>query len=296
MYIPIWLIIFIFVLWLFTRSNKSGQTTFSNSRKKILSYKLDIQIEPSWYEIYKKASGKNGKELNDYIDSKLKEIENLEYDDGSLWGKRYFFTEYYDASSGLITKFQRVVKGEKQVCFPVSEFGDSGYIFNSDSGLGNLGKETEHQRENRKKLSVEIGESYIRNDIYDKYIGGAKSESDYLEENYLFKFPLHDMFEFFYSLGARFDGAEESVVIKWPDHIEAKFKELGIKYEKQFEFEPTQFNIEEHDRELYEKLGRPKISMGNSGRFHSSYLSCNNTYFGLDLKIFRPSENDRIGY
>lgn len=293
MYIPAWLIIgaIIVGIYYFSKSRKGAlksNNNMTNIFKQNFSYKLDIYIEPNWFELYKKTSPKKSeKELEKEFVQKTEKSENA---DDDLVGRRYFFTEYYDSATGLTTKFQRVFYfSGKQFFYPVDEFGDSGYFFRSDWGLGN--RESDEDRERRKKLTVQIGENYIRNEIFDKYIGGPRSDFDYEKENYLFQFPLNEIFNFLFALGQRFHDTEDKPIIKWPDHIEEKFKELGIKYETFFDYEPTEFNIEEHDKELYEKLGKPKIALyGNE----KGYLSANEASFGVSLKIFRPGENDRI--
>jgi hypothetical protein len=258
------------------------------------SYKLDIYIEPWWFKLYKIASGgKSEEELSKEIKAKEKTQEDM---DTSLFGRRYYFTEYYDSSTGLTTRFQRVfLPSGKQIFYPVDEFGDRGYFFDIDGGIKLPAEESDKKREQRKKLSVEIGDSFIRNDIFDKHIGGPRSDFDYEDENYLFQFPLHDIFNFLLELGQRFHDTENNTIIKWPDHIEKKFKELGIKYETYFDYEPEPFDIEKHDKEFFEKLGKPKISLYPSDR-NSGYLTSekDGTSFGVSLKIFRPGENDRI--
>lgn len=258
------------------------------------SYKLDIHIEPWWFKLYKKASGEaSEKKLSKEIEEKEKKSEDV---DSNLYGRRYYFTEYYDSSTGLTTRFQRVfLPSGKQVFYPVDEFGDRGYFFESDSGLKASLDETDEKRAKRENLSIDIGDSFIRNNIFDKYIGGPRADFDYEKENYLFTFPLYEIFNFLFALGQRFHDAETNTIIKWPDAIEKKFKELGIKYETFFDHGPTEFNIEEHDKEFFEKWGKPKISLYSSER-ESGYLTSeeDGTSFGVSLKIFRPGENDRI--
>lgn len=258
------------------------------------SYKLDIHIEPSWFSVYKNVSGeKSEKKLEKELKAKVKKTEDK---DANLWGRRYYFTEFYDSSTGLTSRFQRVIfPSGKQLTYPVDEFGDSGYFFESDGDIGLVFKENEKQREYRKKLSIEIGENYIRNDIFDKHIGGPKSDFDYKDENYLFRFPLHDIFNFLLALGQRFHDTERNTIIKWPDSINKKFKEQGIKYETHFDGEPTPFDIKKEDKEFFEKWGKPEVSLYTPSRFGwSSLESKNGTNFSVVLKIFRPGENDRI--
>lgn len=267
--------------------------------KQNFSYKLEIYIEPRWYEIYKKIS--NPKDEEKWEKTTSKKVEDFEKSDdksSSLWGRRYIFTEYYDSVSGLTSRFQRVLfwnGGQK--FYPVDEFGDAGWVFDADSSLKAKIDESDDARESREKLSIEIGENFIRNEIFDKYIGGARSGFDYEKENYLFSFPIQEVFDFLLALGTRFHDTENNTIIKWPDQIEAKFKEHGIKYETHFDHEPKEFNIQEHDAAFYEKWGKPKICLFGGKRFQSSYLiGPDGTHYGIDLKIFRPGENDRIGF
>jgi hypothetical protein len=265
--------------------------------KQKFSYKLDIHIEPNWYNLYKKLHNpKSEKDFEKIVETKIKEIEK---DDGStnLWGRQYYFTEYYDSASGLIQRFQRVIcQNGKQYFYPIDEFDDRGYIFASDYKFFDV-RESDEKRNAREKLSIDIGEDFIRNDIFDKYIGGPKSDSDYEKENYLFQFPLSDVLSFLFALGHRFHGTERNTIIKWPDQIEKKFKELGIEYETYFDYDPEPFDIEKYDKEFFEKWGKPKICLYGGDRFHSSYfVTKDRTYYGVQLKMFRPGENDRIGW
>lgn len=302
MYIPAWLIISLIILGIYFFAKAKKQNPTNNSMPEIFkdkfSYKLDIHIEPNWYKIYKKLYGpKSEKEFEKIFEEKHKKMEKD--DTSSLWGRRYYFTEYYDSASGLTTRFQRVLcQNGKQYFYPVDEFGDSGYIFESDSSLhvGIQDKNYEKKKDERQKLSVEVGEDFIRNDIFDKHIGGPKGSWDYEKENYIFSFPLYEVFNFLLALGTRFHDTERNTIVEWPEHIQKKFKEAGIEYEKIFEFEPTLFDIEKHDKDFFEKTGRPKISLSSSDRFNSTYLKDKtDTYYGVELKLFRPGENDRVG-
>ncbi|PIQ74161.1 MAG: hypothetical protein COT61_00275 [Candidatus Portnoybacteria bacterium CG09_land_8_20_14_0_10_44_13] len=300
MYIPTWLIIGVIILGIYYFTKLKKQNPNSNNMPNIFkqnfSYKLDIHIEPNWHKLYKKLYGpKSEKEFEKIFEEKHKKMEKD--DSFSLWGRRYYFTEYYDSASGLTTRFQRVLcQNGKQYFYPIDEFGDRGYVFDSDSGLNSPIDENDKKREHREKLSVEIGEDFIRNDIWDKHIGGPKESWDYEKENYIFSFPLYEVFNFLFALGQRFHDTERNTIVKWPDHIEKKFEEAGIEYEKIFEFEPTLFDIEKHDKDFFEQIGRPKISSSSSDRFQSTDLKDkNDTYYGVELKIFRPGENDRIG-
>jgi len=300
MYIPAWLIVgaIIVGVWYFAKSKKQhpAENNMPQIFKQKFSYKLDIHIEPNWYNLYKKLHNpKSEKDFDKVVEAKIKETEK---DDGStnLWGRRYYFTEYYDSASGLTQRFQRVIcQNGKQYFYPINEFGDRGYVFASDDKFDV--REGDEKRDARQKLSIDIGEDFIRNDIFDKYIGGPKSDFDYEKENYLFQFPLSDVFSFLFALGHRFHDTEGNTIIKWPDQIEKKFKEFGIEYETYFDYDPEPFDIEKHDKEFFEKWGKPKICLYGEDVFHSGYLvTKDKTYYGVQLKMFRSGENDRIGW
>lgn len=302
MYIPTWLLIIaaIAAIYFFSRSKKSvggstlatGISNVENIFKQPFSYRLDISIEPNWYNLYKKLhSKKSEKEFEKLVAAKAKEAEK-DSDSTNLWHRRYIFTEYYDSASGLTQRFQRVIcPNGKQYFYPVEEFGDIGYVFESDNDLGPDRKPEEDT------LSIKIDESSIYHDIFDKHIGGEKVFFD--EENRLFQFPLSDVFNFLFSLGMRFHDTERNMIIKWPEEIEKKFKECGIEYETMFDYEPDELKLEEWDKDFYEKLGKPKvsnISIDSSGPGHFAALrTADHTYYSVGLKIFRPGENDRIG-
>lgn len=292
MYISGWLIFVIVVgaIYFFSRSKNRPQ--IENLLKPSFSYKLDISIEPGWYEIYKRLSGEKSEEaLKKRLDKKVAD------GDSDLWHRRYHFTEYYDSVTGLTTRFQRVfLNNGKQYFYPADKFGDRGFIFESDIDFKS--RETDEDKAKQDRLSVQVGEDFIRSSIFDKYIGGPRSDFDYEESDYVFKFPLYETFNFLLTLGTRFHQAEQNVIIKWPEYLEKKFKELGIEYETIFDHEPSVFDIEKYDKELYEKLGKPKISSSSKdSQFFSTYLKSkeNGTHYSVDLKIFRPEENDRIG-
>jgi len=301
MYIPIWLIIIAVIagIYFFNRSKKNGSgglatgiSNMENIFKQPFSYRLDITIEPNWNALYKKiVNPESDKEWEKIIEKKRKDLDKDDIE--NIFGRRYHFTEYYDSTSGLTTRFQRTYLGNGKHYFRTAdEFGDRGYVFGSD------GDYELDEMDEKQKLSVEVGEDFIRNDIFDKHIGGARGDWDYEKENYLFRFPLHEVFNFLFALGTRFHDTERKIVIKWPEEIEKKFKEYGIKYETIFDYEPDELKLEEWDKDFYEKLGKPKvsnISIDSRVPGHSAYLSTeDHTHYSVALKIFRPGENDRI--
>ena len=292
MYIPIWLIVIIVIGWYFySRSQEENKNVHNHEQN--FSYKLDISIEPNWREIYKElVNPKSDKEWNKIINEKTKDLKKK--DTENLFGRRYHFTEYYDSVSGLTTKLQKTICSDgKEYSNFVNEFGDSGYVFDSDASWNYSIHDDEKRTEKRDRLAVEITEDGIYNNIFDEFIGGKKSF--YKKEDVVLNFPLYEVFNFLFALGQRFHDTENNTVIKWPKQIEKAFKKSGIKYEKYFDYEPEEFDIEKHDKDFFEKWGKPKISLYSSDRFHSTYLVFKNkTYYSVRLKIFRPEENDRI--
>lgn len=264
------------------------------------SYKLDISLEPNWVAIYKKLSALESE--NEWEKLIQKKIDLLKEDEErSLFGRRYKFIEYYDSVSGITTRFQRILLNSgKQLFSATDEFGDRGFLVESDSNFSHLQNEKDSfkKREARNKLSVEIGDSYIRNNIFDMYAGGLKSGFQYENEDYLFNFPIRDVFNFLFQLGQRFHGVERNMIIKWPDQIENKFKENNIEYETLFDYAPDELPLEVWDKAFYEKWGGPKvakISIDSDIPGHWTVLKTNDdTYYDVRLKIFRPGENDRI--
>lgn len=294
MYIPGWILagIVIAVFIYLNSKQKKPVTAFDTaSGSEKMSYRLSIWMEPNWYEIFMKIYKPKDEKEKEKLEKRLEKIKKDP--DSDIWGRRYSFVEYYDAATGLTMHYQTThyKDGRRQSAF-VDEFKDRGAIFESESKW-EIGGGDEKRKESE-RISVEISENYIRNNIYDQYIGGSKSDFDYTEDDYLFYFPLHDVFNFLHALGTRFHEAEENTIIKWPDGIQKKFDENGIKYETYFEFEPKVFDVEKHDKEFYEKMGKPKIALGKSDRFHSSFLQSKEAFYSVSLKMFRPDENDRI--
>lgn len=296
MYIPAWILIgMIVAAFVFYSRSKQSNGSLNILKQSLeaprYSYRLAISFEPNWYQILKKIYAPKDEKEWEVCEQKIKAIKKNQ--DADMFGRRYRFTEYYDASSGLIQRFQLTLfPSGKQLFAPVDEFGDRGKIFESmDSYERDL---SEEEQIFRKQLTVEVGEDFIRKNIYDEHIGGPKIDFDYEKKDYLFSFPLHDVFNFRYALGSRFVGTEDNTVIKWPNTIEKTFKELSIKYETYFDYEPDALKMEEYDKQFYERMGKPKIISGGSSRFHQGYLSSDSGFYSMSIKLFRPGENDRI--
>jgi len=295
MYIPTWFLLVFLVIgfYIYLKTGRNLKTQIKQKDlSSLYSYQLDIHIEPNWYGLYRALhKDKTDEEFEEFF--KHNPFASGKKEKEGLWGQRFFFTEYYDSSTGLTTKLQRIVDQEGgQRFFPVDKFGSAGYILDSDKEKFDR-NETDEDRRKRDELTVEIGEDFIRNDIFEHLIGGLKNDFEYTEDNYPFRFPLRDVFNFLFSLGQRFHGLEECTVLKWPDHIEDKFKQFGIKYDKFLEFEPPIFDLEKQDQDFFERIGRPKVS--SSDQRDSTFLKDEiGTHYGIRLKLFRPDENPRI--
>lgn len=304
MYIPTWILIGLVVAF-FVYSSKqqkggnSGILGINSNKKEDFAYKLTVSLEPNWYQIIKRLYKPDSDNEWEKLEKKLEKIKKDP--DVDLVGRRYLFTEFYDSRSGMTSRFQRTFyPNGKQVLACVEEFGDGGYLYEAlrDEVWNKIMNEKKRDKgeEEQQNLAIQIGENYIRKNIFDKYVGGMKYDFDFEDKDYVFHFPLHDIFNFLFALGQRFYDTEDRTIVKWPDKIEQQFKKLNIKYETYFDFEPKLFDIEEHDSEFYQKMGKPKVSLYSDSQFQKGYLSSDEAYFSVSLKLYRPDsfENNRI--
>lgn len=264
---------------------KEEPNKFSLSKK--MSYKLDVYMEPHWGRFYKKVFDNVSEDLVfAEIDKKKETSANI---DSNLYGRRYYFTEYYDSSTGLTMRFQRVIyPSGKVLVFPVDEFGDTGYFFESDGQINR--DENSEERIKRGKLLVKVGENFVCNNVFDE--NGIGEKMIFEKEDYLFQFPLNDIFNFRFALGKKYHDTENNAILKWPDQIQNKFDDLGIKYETYFEYEPDSLDIDENDKEFYERWGRPVVALSTNS--DDTSLRMDGTAFGVKLKIFKPIDNERF--
>jgi hypothetical protein len=95
------------------------------------SYRLTIVVEPQWAEIIRRVVGlKDAREQEDF-GNKLK--DHLQPD--RMLHRRYDFTEFFDAPSGMTIRFQRThIDGKTHTGF-VRTFRDAGYLFGRDNPL-----------------------------------------------------------------------------------------------------------------------------------------------------------------
>lgn len=282
--------------------NNNREESAVNKKSKEFSYRLSISMEPTWDLIYKKIlNPKSEEEWIENIEGKKNELEKPNLNSGRLYGRRYSFIEYYDSATGLTSRFQNSSDKDetKKYYSPVEEFGQKGFVFDSDSDKRmNLKIGEKNYREKLEKLeslTVEINEDSIYNEIFEKNIGGPRLL--YEKKNRLFKFPLFEVFNFLIKLGLRFHEAEKNVIIKWPDSIQEKLNKSGIKYAllpRNYIFKDVEievFNLEENDKEFYLSNGLPKIGLSDT---HRGYFGSKLCHYSLRVEIFRPGENERI--
>lgn len=90
MYIPSWLIVVLILVGIFWY-NRSKRTSVGSridqapsmaSSQAAYSYKLDIHIEPNWFELYKKAriGGLSDDQIHEEIQKKIKDSEDPDSD------------------------------------------------------------------------------------------------------------------------------------------------------------------------------------------------------------------------
>ncbi len=246
---------------------------------KQFGYKLDVTPFVDWKRLAEKIAGSE-------ISQELKEMF-AEYEKNGrhgIYGTYYEFTEYYDSASGLTSRFQRIASGDIERTFPTDEFMHCGYMFGSK-----MGPTVDRVLEN--KYAVAITEDSIRNNCFDQYIGGLDTIGK--KEDWLVIFPLNSIVQFLVELGLRFDDSEDNLIIKWPDHIEKELKDRGFSYEHRLAYEATIFDIEKHDKDFYEKNGKPKISLYGGG---DPVFISKEVEYRIKFKMFRPKNNERLGW
>jgi hypothetical protein len=213
----------------------------------------------------------NWKNMNgdEYGDLNLSYYPNLSEEKKNLpeviWGREYYFTEYYDSTSGLITRFKKIIKNNKEYFSAVDELQDGEF-----SGL----------------------------EVTDDSITLSEGMGMF------FHFPLHKVFNFLIRLGQRFPGVEGHPIFKWPEHIESEFKKLGINQDRTFgthqQYEWDEKNIidfDKHDKDFFVEIGKPIVGGLDGGCGFQMFKGLNGTSYGVKLKIFLPSEhgeNERI--
>jgi hypothetical protein len=281
------------------------------------SYKLKINLIPNWENIYKKCSSDESEERqNEFIKKMEEKIKDADFAESVLWGRNYDFTEFYESTSGLITRFQEITfphQNFKKTFSIVNEFGESGDLIENAwySPLGVTEEERKHGREKRNKYCLEITERSVKNFLYRDFRDGDST----MDKNELFNFPLYEAFNFLLRFNLRYG---KHGVIKWPDTIEDLLKVENIEYDvpkygnyltdvkivdiesrkKHYEelkkegFEDADKNYEE-DKDFFQSTGNPKMTYSTT----SGSFTADVAWYRIELEIFEPSEgkysNDR---
>ena len=153
-------------------------------------YSLRIRVEPQWAEIIKKVVGLAEDERTAFGE---KIGQNLRED--CMLNRKYVFTEYFDATSGMMVKYQRtdLLRGSRWESWGnfVDEFGDAGYLFGSSSPLM---PDSDHE-----KYSIHVTEYGIRTNCFE--FGSA---SHWREGDHLFFIPTDAIVEFLVEAQLRF--------------------------------------------------------------------------------------------
>jgi hypothetical protein len=229
-----------------------------------------MEIEPEWAEIIKRVVGlKNDQEQKDFS-TKLK--EHLQAD--RMLHRHYDFTEFFDASTGLTTKFQRVHTDGKTYSGFVGEFGDAGYLFGRNNPL--------MPEDKKEKYQIGVSEHAIYTECFDPFTGRINSFGG----DVLFVFPIDAVLEFGIAMQLRFPDLNTNYVIKWPDKIETALLNKGTKYETMFGCTPSERNLEKEDREFFMRYGRPKVATINS--WPTPYFQGPCCYYCIELQVFTP--------
>jgi hypothetical protein len=278
MYLPTWLLLLgVAFLVSHIQSSKKKKSSEVIATPEKDSYKLEIFINPYWPSIYNMAiGGMSESQLHDELEKKERENPDEEL---NLYGRRYYFVEYYDFSSGQTIRFQKTsYQSGKSEWRSVDEFGDRGFFFGKDAWRG----KTDDLGKDREKHDLIVGDSFIKNNATNR--------------NILFNFPLKKMFNFLLDLGLTFHGSERNLVLKWPDEVEKDLKKMDIEYNTYSDASSEHFDIEEYAPDFLKRWTSPKISIHESGNKWGGFFKSKRHYtsFGVRIKLFRPGENEYV--
>jgi len=126
------------------------------------SYKLQVRVEPKWGEIIARAVGLSTEQERKAFGEKLRGYTEVPQWDQMLH-RTYSFTEFFDASSGLTTRFLKISTLQQSYSDFVSEFSDRGYLFGWHCPF--------MPDKDRQKYQIEVTERQIRNECFDGYGG-----------------------------------------------------------------------------------------------------------------------------
>lgn len=267
-------------------------------------------MSPDLQRFYEGMCGDDGKKQWFWKDFEKQIAAEMKEPWGLINRRQYIFTEYYDAATWMIQRFQKIRtvtdKGESVSFSEVEKFGENGFLFKRDWDLYISAKHRSKKKVELDKRSVDIGENYIRNTTCDECVGWPKRSFDYEPENYLFFFPLAEVFEFLYEFWAKYaysahaDGVENKLIVKWPDKIEKRLKEEDIKYEcYRGDWGEDLFDIEGTDKDFYERWQGVKVSRYDEGGpfWGSGFFRWSDSYwimYSVKVKVFKPRTNERL--
>lgn len=258
------------------------------------SYRLNIVFQPHWPNIYKEIYNNlsEGPEKDREAWGELSTAEKS----ASLFQRKYFFTEYYDSSSGLKTRIQRTrFSGGRTSTITVDDFGDTGRVFDVDR-VWNLGswerrQKKEDDEDEFSKLTCSITENAIYYDVVDKVQGGVNYLSTLEGEN-LFRVPLNEIVQILFVLHKL--GLDEHTVISWPDKINKTLNNAGVDYEAYFEYgDFEKLDLKSNYPNLHKALPGLEVSkekFGGDSNFKNKY-----NFYSIELEVFEPNDlNKRI--
>jgi hypothetical protein len=211
------------------------------------SYRLQVGVEPKWSEIIAKVIGLSTDQQRKAFGEKLREYRKGCTQDDLMLSRTYRFTEFFDASSGLTTRFARINSSQQSYGDFVSEFADRGYLFGWSCPF--------MPDEQRAKYQIEVTERQIRNECFDGYGGLSVSRCPF------FVFPLDEILEFAVSLQLQFPrDASIQQVVRWPEKIGKALTKFGVTYDAPFDYTPSLMNIEKEDPRFFAAWGHPHVA------------------------------------
>ena len=187
-------------------------------------------------------------------------------------GRKYDFTEFFDSSSGLTTRFQRTNTQTQSWGNFVGDFVTRGYLLEWGSPL--------MPEERRHESGIEISEDAIR--IGCNRDWGLRQ----MEGERLFVIPINEMIEFSVALQLKFPHVSTKQIVKWPEKIDNRLKKLGVTYHADFDnYEPELINIEKEDATFFSEHGCPQIATTES---HWPYFDAEYAYYEFEVEVFTP--------
>jgi hypothetical protein len=238
------------------------------------SYRLQVGVEPKWHEVIARVIGLSTDQEREAFGEKLRKYRQEYTQDDLMLNRTYSFTEFFDASSGLMTRFERINTLQQSYSDFVSEFADRGYLFGRTCPF--------MPEEHREKYQIEVTEKQIRNECFDGY--GGRSVSN---RRPLFVFPLDEILEFAISLQLRFPhDVSTRQVVRWPEKISNVLTKYGVTYDASFDYTPSLMNIEKDDPVFFAAWGRPQVA--TTKPMMPPYFENECACYFVDVDVFTP--------